>query len=280
LLHLVQVYGHNWRFLADKFFEKRAPLSLKNRNSYLERRQKRQAQAYTSQRRGRLSSPVAKDPNALHILGSMEIPDAPINTSTPFPLSLYENPDGILHDASGSVPGSEMARLTRRNNSSMDLSNFFDTLATAPGMKQSSQSDPPQKSSLGANNITQDGEMLYVPDQAEWQSFMDSPPPFNHATETESNRPLGAVLGHNSAPILHAVDLETPNARNPSVDTTTQHNGTDTVEYSLTCPRSKVNSLVQHLVDAAMPVAVDCEVPDEQQVVLNLKLTRLRPHRS
>ncbi|KAJ4385199.1 hypothetical protein N0V93_010260 [Gnomoniopsis smithogilvyi] len=43
LLNLVDICGHNWKFMAQNFFQSRAPLSLKNRNSLLVRRLKRQA---------------------------------------------------------------------------------------------------------------------------------------------------------------------------------------------------------------------------------------------
>ncbi|KAI0430912.1 Homeodomain-like protein [Xylaria sp. FL1042] len=42
LLHLVSVYGRNWKLLTSHYLESRAPLALKNRHSLLMRRMKRE----------------------------------------------------------------------------------------------------------------------------------------------------------------------------------------------------------------------------------------------
>lgn len=42
LIHLVGMYGHNWKLMAQGSFQSRSPLSLKNRHSLLMRRQKRE----------------------------------------------------------------------------------------------------------------------------------------------------------------------------------------------------------------------------------------------
>ncbi|KAI1427685.1 hypothetical protein F5Y12DRAFT_147640 [Xylaria sp. FL1777] len=42
LLHLVSVYGRNWKLLTNSYLESRAPLALKNRHSLLMRRMRRE----------------------------------------------------------------------------------------------------------------------------------------------------------------------------------------------------------------------------------------------
>ncbi|KAI1271183.1 Homeodomain-like protein [Xylaria sp. FL0933] len=42
LLHLVSVYGRNWKLLTSNYLESRAPLALKNRHSLLMRRMRRE----------------------------------------------------------------------------------------------------------------------------------------------------------------------------------------------------------------------------------------------
>ncbi|KAI1291375.1 hypothetical protein F5Y03DRAFT_376855 [Xylaria venustula] len=42
LLHLVSVYGRNWKLLSSNYLESRAPLALKNRHSLLMRRMRRE----------------------------------------------------------------------------------------------------------------------------------------------------------------------------------------------------------------------------------------------
>jgi hypothetical protein len=49
----------------------------------------------------------------------------------------------------------------------------------------------------------------------------------------------------------------------------------DAAEYSLTCPLDQVKSLVQHLVDAAIPVSSESGMRREVQLVLSVKLKKL-----
>ncbi|KAF4625525.1 hypothetical protein G7Y89_g12642 [Cudoniella acicularis] len=270
LLHLVELYGHNWKFIANKFFEKRAPLSLKNRNSYLKRREKRQDQARTSQRRGHQSPSTSLSPTALYSTGLTAMPDVPINIAGTFPLSPDDSRDGSPHSSSPSITESELARLTSRASSSTYLSDVFSTLATTTGTKQSPQSDTQRDLLVATSGSMQDSQMSYIPDQVDWHHFMDNSAPFGHPVDNDASRALGTAFEGNSIPMLHPIDISTPHAQSSSTGTSTSSD--DTVEYSLTCPRGKLKSLIQHLVDAAMPVTVAPGVSDEQQVVLNLRL--------
>ena len=70
--------------------------------------------------------------------------------------------------------------------------------------------------------------------------------------------------------LLDSVGCHTANSCAGSID-----HFEDAVEYSLTCPLGKVKSLVQPLVDAAIPVSSDSGMQREVQVVLSLKLKKL-----
>jgi hypothetical protein len=112
--------------------------------------------------------------------------------------------------------------------------------------------------------------MSYIPDRVDWHHYMDNSAPFGHPAENDASRTLGTAFEGTSIPILHQIDISTPHTQSSSPAIRTSSD--DAVEYSLTCPRGKLKSLIQHLVDAAMPVTVSPGASDEQQVVLNLRL--------
>lgn len=250
-------------------------MSLKNRNSYLKRRQKRQDQKRTSQQRGHQSPSPSLPTTALYSTGLLAMPDVPMNIAGSFPLGPDDSRDGSPHSSSPNITESKLAKLTSRASSSNDLSDLFSTLETATGTKQSPQSDTQCDLLVAASGSMQDSQMSYIPDQVDWHHFMDNSAPFGHPTDNDASKTMGTAFEGtafegNSIPMLRPINISTPHAQSPSTGTSTSSD--DTVEYSLTCPRGKVKSLIQHLVDAAMPVTVAPGVQDEQQVVLNLRL--------
>jgi hypothetical protein len=206
------------------------------------------------------------------------MPDVPTNIAGTFALGPDDSPDGSLHSSSLSITESERARLTSWASSSTDLPDVFSTLATATSIKQSLQLDTQRDLLVATSGSMQDNQLSYILDQVDWHHFMDDSAPFGHPADNDASRTLGTAFEGNSIPMLHPIDISTPHTQSSNSDTSTSSD--DTVEYSLTCPRGKLKSLIQYLVDAAMPVTVAPGVSDEQQVVLNMRLKKLGLHQS
>lgn len=84
LLHLVGLYGHNWKLLKESSFQARSPLSLKNRYCLLQRRQKRQI------KRQQQTSKKPKDDDTQTITPPSDIqlpPDFDINSRSFIPVT-------------------------------------------------------------------------------------------------------------------------------------------------------------------------------------------------
>lgn len=114
----------------------------------------------------------------------------------------------------------------------------------------------------------QDTHVFYMPPQVDLHGLMDDSTAFSHAAANE-----GPAFERNAASMPYLLDSVSTQATNSRADSSDPSD--DAVEYSLTCPLGKVKSLVQHLVDAAMPVNLESEMRAEVQVVLSLKLKKL-----
>ncbi len=268
LLHLVELHGHNWKFIANKFFEKRAPLSLKNRNSYLKRRQKREEQARASQRQSQTPPDPLPPNSALYTTGMMSMADVPMSTPAPFPMTPeFSSPHGSPHSSAASMIEGDMARLASRTNSSTDFGDMFNPLATNTSAPQSPGSDP--HTLLGTPGVSMaESPMSYLPDQMSWPSYADNSTAFALTPGGDINMAMNMGFDNSRVPMMPMNEFAALH--------TQSSNPEDTVEYSLTCPRNKLKSLVQHLVDAAMPGTLALGIAEEdQQMVLNLRLKRL-----
>jgi hypothetical protein len=281
LLHLIEVYGHNWKFLANNFFEKRAPLSLKNRNSYLERRRKRQTQAHTTRRRGPQlppTPPMSKEASPVLSIELKDLPDAPMRFDSTIPLGADESRYNSPRNSSSSHTDGDLTRPAHSTDTFTDVSNF--KLKNSPGVTRNSSPNIQQESSLINNVSMQDSQMFRDLDQVDWQSFMNNVPPIGCPTDSDFFNTSDPNLEHNFLPMLHAHGENTPNLPNTGLGANTQPKSAGAIEYTLTCPRSKVNNLVQHLINAAMPMALEPRILDdrEQQVVLDLRLRKCSVH--
>ncbi|KAI1495535.1 Homeodomain-like protein [Biscogniauxia marginata] len=137
LLHLVDVYGRNWKFLTNNFLESRAPLALKNRHSLLMRRVKRQVNSKKLALPGGHLSPIispssdfpgewglATNDQAVEQSDTMEInPHSQSNTAIP---QIRWERQSSLHGFMGSdmLPTSTAIR---GSNTPLELENLFDT---------------------------------------------------------------------------------------------------------------------------------------------------------
>lgn len=203
------------------------------------------------------------------------MPDAPINIPATFPLGPHEYfGDGSSHSSSPSMTGTDMARLQSRCSSSTDMAEFMGPMPTINTTGKSPTPDQGGDMMMVAHPPLQENSMGHMAEQVDWHRFMDNLDPFGHPTGDENTI---RILGTNSdgivLPMLDANDPALPHTQPYGASTGIDLDGT--VEYSLTCPRDKVKSLVQHLVDAAMPGTVTAGMADEQQVMLSLRLKGL-----
>ncbi|KAI8627869.1 Homeodomain-like protein [Xylariaceae sp. FL1651] len=137
LLHVVDVYGRNWKFLANNFLESRAPLALKNRHSLLMRRMKRQVNSKKLPLPSEHSSPIippaseyAEEWNLAPDDQGNEQPDlmeiSPHSQSSIGVPQLGWEPQVVLQGFVGSdvLPPNTIAR---GSNTPLDLETLFDT---------------------------------------------------------------------------------------------------------------------------------------------------------
>ncbi|KAH9904999.1 Homeodomain-like protein [Xylariomycetidae sp. FL2044] len=135
LLHLVDVYGRNWKFLTNNFLESRAPLALKNRHSLLMRRMKRQNNQKQLPLPSGHSSPIvptSSDFSEEWTLATddqiMEQPDimevSPSSQHRAMPQAPWER-QGVMHGFAGSdiLPTSTAAS---GSNTPLELEALFD----------------------------------------------------------------------------------------------------------------------------------------------------------
>lgn len=230
--------------------------------SYLERRQKREERVRTSQRRGQQSPYTSVTPPPARLPSLTGTSDSAFNMAGSMPPEL----DGYRQSRTPSSPSSntdgEQALPLCWDNSSDDLSQFLGTLTTGFGTKDSLLAT---RRNLSQEPI-QNAQMFFMQDQGDLHGLMGDSAVFGHAVGNEP-------LERNPAPMPYLLGSASPHTADSHAGSTDHSD--DAVEYSLTCPLGKVKSLVQHLVDAAMPVSLEAGTQREQQVVLSLKLKKL-----
>ncbi|PLB53457.1 hypothetical protein P170DRAFT_435087 [Aspergillus steynii IBT 23096] len=239
LLSLVATYGNNWKFLANSFLEPRAPLALKNRYSLLMRRLKRQ---------GLMSKVPMPSP------GAVQMP----------PDSISSNVSAI---PSNPVDLAGLFSPTGEPNLTLDgIDDGFPTLSAPPS----------DVGSLAASSN---------PVSHGWPSAEEG---FLSRATTESNTPeliwpSDALLGMSPEEMPAIPDPDwngnemdqtnmVPDSSPP--DQLSQQDGereATAIEYSVSCQRGKLKSLVNYLVEAAMSESADGAM-EEDQVTLTLQL--------
>lgn len=183
---------------------------------------------------------------------------------------------GSSHSRQHSISESEPMIFTSQTKSSTDLSDVFGTYTTTTVTKQNSLLNTQRNMSLSTIGPIHDSQMSCTSDEGEYHYNLDQFAPFDYLPDTRTQTALDA-FDNNFIPALYGSDIS--NSRDLSSSTSTGMGADNTIEYSLTCSRGELKSLVQHLVDAAIPMIVASGEGDEQQVVLNLGLRSCNPPR-
>ncbi|KAI1634715.1 hypothetical protein F4809DRAFT_501571 [Biscogniauxia mediterranea] len=267
LLNLVEVCGHNWKFMASSFLESRSPLSLKNRHSLLMRRIRRQGSSRKQQ-----SSPIENTSPAIpypyqlgeqfDIASGFSADEAGSGSSTPF--------RGARSDTEG-----ESTASTIRVGSITDLTNLYGITDGHVMGNHHLFSTP--FGSLAPEDTQQqypsDAVHMGWEQQTSWEhefntsiSFSSIAGPSSSSTEPDttadvvSSRPINGRQHQHQRP--HQI-------RN----TSTNSSFGQPIAYSVSCQRGKLKTLAHHLVDAVVSEAND-RLADDDQVTLTLRLER------
>ncbi len=256
---MVDSYGRNWKFLADSFLEMRAPLALKNRYSLLMRR-------LTRQSNGQQQASGAKTPRR----------------------------------AAFSAPSSGIATPTSPN-SAVDLASFFGCGRGAQGqppdytaMNAASSNFSPLTGSFGAgmnpprDATATDGQrgVQGGGGTAPWTLAASTVPTSWDDQDLLIGQPLsflGAKMkpdsGDNETEQMTMISNNGTGSRRfprcgggSSASLSDGGNGcASEVQYTVTCQRGNIKTLMNHLVDAAMSESAEWTAEDNQ-VTISLRL--------
>ncbi|KAI0007212.1 hypothetical protein F4779DRAFT_619834 [Xylariaceae sp. FL0662B] len=264
LLHLVEVYGHNWKFMANGFLEARAPLALKNRYSLLMRRLKRQGagkQLSSSSTSGN-TSPTVSFPSQFPTSF-----DHSSGTCTPFPFEDGES--GNNSPFRGSLSGTE-GEITRPN--SLDLTNMFGatTVGTTDQSMGNHQHLPTAFGSMvaGDHHYSHDTAPITWDDQVFFGSDALTGDGSGHSGYEVDNASNGTAML-----VRHALETgRHPEGGHDQIQSAVAQNSADNaIEYSITCQRGKLKKVVHHLVDAAVSDTSASSAGDPVTMTLRLK---------
>ncbi|KAI1408609.1 hypothetical protein F5Y13DRAFT_194083 [Hypoxylon sp. FL1857] len=277
LLHLVDLYGHNWKFMASSFLEGRAPLSLKNRYSLLMRRQKRQGVG-TKQ----LPSPTSTSPTSpSQYNGTFDMTP---NFSSNFPFEevdprssshsrkSYGETDGDLSSREASFDTSPLSR----TSSVRELTNMLETTIGTPETQNATYhfSVP----TLLGNAILEDSHFdSQATSQTDWWDHS----PWAEVADLDPellDSPDENGVGHNRLPkntsALIYQNAEFGGAlhnRDRAQAMGDESSANKTIQYSVSCQRGKLKTVMCHLVDAAMSETT-VRSSEEDEVTLTLRL--------
>ncbi|RAK79451.1 SANT/Myb-like DNA-binding domain-containing protein [Aspergillus fijiensis CBS 313.89] len=306
LLQLVDIYGRNWKFMANSFLGSRAPQALKNRYSLLMRRLKRRG-SISKQPRPLSSSAttITTATNATDSISKQQTPFTPY-----FDLGIDPRATGMLptptEESSGSSGSTSYAsshhssisegskpttRPSSRSNSYMDLTNIFGTMTgTAFGDDVQYQTHdlfttPPSTTVLvpGGGDGTTGTHHSSDANQLEWEVWQSLIDPgsgettITTTTTTNSSSRSTTSSGSES-------EKSTPDAA-PGLVSTPQPMDLTTglvapastvldnhgIEYSVRCSRANLKKLVHNLCDAAI-LETSAAMSEGDQVTLTLHL--------
>lgn len=257
---MVKSYGHNWKFMADSFLEMRAPLALKNRYSLLMRRLNRQSNGQQQANGAETSRQAA-----------FSIPSSGAAT----PTSLNNTVDLTNFFGSGRGPQGQSPDYTVINIAS---SNFapstdpYDTGIIPPG--DITAADIQRGAQSGGGNAPWTPTTTAVP--APWDDLdllIDRPPPSFPGGRMEPDGVDNELEKMAVTPDPGTGSQPFPNCGGGSSATLSDggNNGPSEVEYTVTCQRGKIKTLMNHLVDAAMSESAEWTVEDSQ-VTVSLRL--------
>ena len=257
---MVKTYGRNWKFMADNFLEMRAPLALKNRYSLLMRRLDRQSTG--QQQQAGSATPPRHAASFAPSSGS----------TTPSPNSAVDLTS--FFDAGRGLQGQHPAYAT------MDAASGNFLLSTGPF---GADVMPPGDGTVIVGRRGRDGEGTAPwpvtgttswddPNPAIWHppSFLGGgiePDGLDNEVEKMTTVSDNGTGGGQRAPPLGGDGSSNAlsNAGNGGVAAAAE------VEYTVTCRRGKVKTLMNHLMDAAMSESAEWTAEDDS-VTISLRL--------
>ncbi|KAI0836460.1 hypothetical protein F5Y06DRAFT_288430 [Hypoxylon sp. FL0890] len=269
LLQLVDLYGHNWKFMAKSFLQGRAPLSLKNRYSLLMRRRKRQGGGAKQ-----LPSPTSTaPPSPSPFCGSFDLSSISSNS---FPFEEVDSRSSSHSYRSHSETDGELSSPVSRVGSVRELASMFEantgTVDAQNAACHFSIPTPFGGPILRDNFDYQGTAQTDWWDHSPWPEIADLDPTLLDAAD-------GSTIGFDKSPKSRSVLID-QNAEirealfhnQDNVQNTIAENSTDNiVQYSVSCQRGKLKTLVCHLVDAAMSETT-VRSAEEDEVTLTLRL--------
>ncbi|EFX05377.1 myb, DNA-binding protein [Grosmannia clavigera kw1407] len=297
LLHLVDLFGHNWKYIANNFLEARAPLSVKNRYALLMRRLKRK-RGHGKQPSSSSTSPHVPLPPAL-FGGSFGLPTASASLTA---TSIFPVDDGNLDaispfEYSQSGAEGDRTRPASKDSSTLDLTvpfitpppttsdNSSTTIPTAIDTTDYSNmenqylslADFRRSTPSSALNNSLDGIDLQFKERGTWQPILTGMDEFlsgNDSRNRNSNNNDTALDD-----VVSKYGFTNP-AHRPHDESRSDQaqekcseigNNSNEIEYSVTCPRGKIKRAVYHLLDATIMETAD-RLADEEKITLTLRL--------
>ncbi|KAH8427411.1 SANT/Myb-like DNA-binding domain-containing protein [Aspergillus melleus] len=244
LMSLVTTYGNNWKFLANSFFEPRAPLALKNRYSLLMRRLKRQGM--------RDQMPITNTETVQMPLDSISssetsrsvsmIPTTPVNLESLF--SCLGEPNAAMDVTDGEFP----------------------TLLETP----SDTSVPTVITTTTSHRLqgTAESPLAGTTTESDPSGFTWRPDAILGMSPRESTGILDPHWKGSEIDIMHTTPENRPSDRESRRKSSHE---AGVIEYSVSCQRGKLKSLVGYLVEAAMSESADGAM-EEDQITLTLNV--------
>ncbi|KAI0601740.1 hypothetical protein F4775DRAFT_539019 [Biscogniauxia sp. FL1348] len=271
LLNLVEVCGHNWKFMASSFLEARSPLSLKNRHSLLMRRIRRQGSSRKQQ-----SSPIENtSPTVpypyqlgehLDVASGFSADEAGSGSSTPF--------RGSRSDTEG-----ESTASTSRVGSMTDLANLYG-ITDSHVMGSHHVFSTPFGSIAPEDTPQYPSEAVHMgwEQQTSWEHEFNTSISFSSISGPSSSimEPDKTADVVSSRPVndrQHQHHQQRHQRAHQMQNTKTSSYSEQPIAYSVSCQRGKLKTLAHHLVDAVVSEAND-RLADDDQVTLTLRLEK------
>ncbi|KAI1081860.1 hypothetical protein F5B20DRAFT_569432 [Whalleya microplaca] len=263
LLHLVDVYGHNWKFMANSFLEARAPLALKNRYSLLMRRMKRHGagKQLSSSSTSGSTSPTVSFPSQF---------PASFESGTCTPFSFEEAESGNNSPFRSSISGTE-GEPTRPN--SLDLTNMFGTTTAGTSDCQTMGNNQHLPTSYGSM-VTGDSHYSHDAVPLTWDDQVFFGGDAMHGDVSGHSGYEADSASGNTAMLVHqAMEAgRQPDGVYDQIQSTIAQDSADNaIEYSITCQRGKLRKVVHRLVDAAVSDTSTSSAGDPVTMTLRLK---------
>lgn len=303
LLNLVEIYGHNWKFIAQHFFQSRAPLSLKNRNSLLMRRLKRQATEHLRNRqkqeqassldgcerqgftpgRGGLSAAMAS-PNASSSVSVSPLPTSP--SSAADMASFYDEGTRCRGSRQPGEAGSAQPTVMGASDFTPWGTAPFTTVRSLPD----SEISPSHVRQGGQSSIMSISPSAWDDENLSWSRKFDPAAAAELDTaENDSEFNLGGVIpitpGNNAEiDTKQHGDLGIGGRRPLNANTNGPIAGPQeagdsgsgqpapaAVKYSVTCRRGKAQTIVNLLMEAAISEIAE-RAGEDENVTINLRI--------